>query len=100
MGFTLYIDLYHSTLYAKQNCAVPNVTGGNITSEVVWYDNRYATGAFSTTITGGADRGIPTGTNSTYAYWDFDASRSSTVYQNDATECRPDNFAINYYIKY
>ena len=29
----------------------------------------------------------------------FDASRSSSVYQN-VTEVRPDNFSINYFIKY
>ena len=76
---------------------LPNITGGGISSEVVYYDNRYANGAFYTGDTGAADRGVPSGNTCTYAYWNFDASRSNPIYDNSST-VQPQAIKTLYYI--
>lgn len=96
MGFTLYIDLYHSTLYAKQDCAVPNITGvyPNAGSKEVQFNP--ASGAFYTTANTYLGNQSNAGTGSAI---NFDASRCSSVYKS-VSEVRPENYSINYFIKY
>ena len=108
MGFTLYIDLYHSTLYAKQDCAVPNLTGAIpgmrrmdtgentqfYTQALHWSRKGSYPGGPITEYTTVAQAGQNTEFDPI-----FNASNQSSVYQN-VDEVRPVNFSINYYIKY
>lgn len=105
MGFTLYIDLYHSTLYAKQNQGLPNITGefipwsGKSTYDLGAYFGA-STGAIRNVVgtrTKVLSESSSTGTGTIYAT--FDASYSNAIY-GSATENRPDNFAVQYFIKY
>lgn len=79
-------------MYTKQGSAVPNITG--TFGRCVGTDP--ATGAF--VRYGLTDRNIgDAGSGNTWI--NFDASRSSNVYQN-VNEVRPTNYAVNYFIKY
>ena len=86
-------------VYTKQNSGVPNVKG-TLNPVMGGYNTTPAgTGAFSVSSGGydtlnGGSAGIYRG-NVT-----LDASLSSGVYQNNLTEARPTNFAVNYFIKY
>lgn len=85
-------------------CAVPNLTGrldgvrrmdtyiqgGTETSAFRW-----ETGTYLEVTNVSYNSTSPRNLDPT-----FDASRQSSVYKNGITETRPDNFAINYYIKY
>ena len=100
----LYTSIY-TTLYAKQDCAVPNLSGYlagvRRIDTIVQTDDVNNAFKWNTTTTYleftsvGYNSSSPRNIDPT-----FDASRQSSVYKNNITECRPDNFAINYYIKY
>ena len=84
----------NASMYVKQNSAAPNITGEFAREENGYL---YYTGAFTTGTTFNSRSANASGGGTSYK---LDASRSSTVYQNDVTEVRPDNYAINYFIKY
>lgn len=97
-------------MYTKQNSGSPNITGtieggsGNDGVSAGGYGVfRTATGVFEarnqrqyspSNYQGSYPSGNP------FSGITFDASRSSSVYQNDLTEVRPVNYAVNYFIKY
>lgn len=79
-----------------QQCAAPNITGvlGGLKGVV-----KQVSGAFNAAQYQ-AEGVYGSGTGGYYTV-DFFASRSSTVYgRNSATEIRPDNYAIMFFIKY
>lgn len=80
---------------------LPNITGGTINSETVYAPNllRGQFGAFDLSSNGAStpDRGTTAGNFATYAYWKFDASRSSSIYGNSNT-VQPQTIKVYYYI--
>ena len=80
-----------------QSDAVPNITGTFGGGRMVW--NSSADGAFDTFEWSGADRpGL--GAAGVSSYFNFDASRSNSVYgRNNTTEVNPKNVYVNYIIK-
>ena len=86
----------NTNMYAKQNSGVPNITGTFNGGSLGNGDS-----------TSGAFFLLGTATGSGYANLQaqdrvgvFNASRSSSVYQDNITEARPTNYSINYFIKY
>ena len=80
-----------ANMYTKQLTGAPNITG------TLSHVGETATGAFSNSTgtlrkNAHSDQSIPIA--------QFNASSSSSVYQDGLTEVRPTNFAINYFIKY
>lgn len=80
-----------SDMYTKQAMGAPNITGQMNGSDNMWADGAFYIGG---SHGGGEHRGAHD-----YSTFYFDASRSSSVY-GAASEIRPVNFAINYFIKY
>lgn len=83
--------------YAKQGSGIPNITGGMSPTGLAGVSASY--GAFYDELNNTTD--YQAATRGGYGVrWGFNASRSSSVYQNDLTEARPVNYAVNYFIKY
>lgn len=82
------------TIGSSQASGVPNITG-YVTGSVE-ESGSAATGAFA------LKKQASNGANDGYSSWgfDFDASRSSTVYKNGLTEARPRNIALLACIKF
>lgn len=86
-------------MYTKQNSGVPNITSENIVRGT-GYGVGVSTGAihtFNTPNVGGAEHNVTRGHDSSFS---LNASWSSPVYQSGLTEARPDNYAVNFFIKY
>ena len=89
----------NTNMYAKQESALPNITGAFsgsgwiLTQETLTTIGAITTGDWGSVHYGGS---VGTGVND----FTFDASLVSPVYQNDITETRPTNWAVNYFIKY
>ena len=90
----------NTNMYAKQGSALPNITGAfNTNNHEVGIG--YVSGVFV-----GTNNGSGTGTDggaynrNPYNGVSFNASRSSSIYQDGITETRPTNWAVNYFIKY
>ena len=87
----------NTNMYAKQGSGIPNITGGMSPTGLAGVSASY--GAFYDEMSNTTD--YQAGTRGGYGVrWGFNASRSSSVYQNDLTEARPVNYAVNYFIKY
>lgn len=86
-----------ATLGTKQLSGAPNITG--FIDELCTYSSSAPTGAFYQSA---SDYWRKSGTDQTLYQKDvyFDASRSSSVYQNELTEIRPDNMSVKWVIKY
>lgn len=85
-------------LGSLQASGAPNITGS--LSFVPGWTWLAASGAFQNYSSGYSNRAGDGGTAIYVQNPTFDASRSSSVYQNGLTEVRPSNIAINYIIKY
>ncbi len=86
-------------LGTQQQSGAPNIKG-QFPQE---YDSWKHTGGYNGAFSQGANTGLggtPGDHDSSARPVLFDASRSSSVYQNGLTEVRPVNVAINYIIKY
>ena len=84
-----------STIGTKQLSAAPNITG--------YFRLNGTTGpAVSGAFTRTSDSTSSTGWDTDSARYriNFNASNSSSVYQDGITEIRPDNYAVNWIIKY
>lgn len=102
LGYYLYTLPVQASIihYAKQGSALPNITGAfNTNNHEVGIG--YVSGVFV-----GTNNGSGTGTDggaynrNPYNGVSFNASRSSSIYQDGITETRPTNWAVNYFIKY
>ena len=84
----------NTTLYTRQSPGLPNITG-TFWSLPARNGNAGASGAFKATSNGSysADTQVDS------RVIELDASRSSSIY-GAASEVRPINFAVNYFIKY
>lgn len=80
-------------MFTKQPMGAPNINGTFSASSYLEGD---ASGAFSVTST---SRDAPNSNNNGGFLFSFDASKSNSVY-GSASEIRPVNFAVNYFIKY
>ena len=83
-----------------QQGGAPNITGNFHTvdkSNVRRYEYPLSGAFYETKITGSVYKG---GAGHEGIWAGFDASRSSSVYQNGITEVRPVNIAVNFIIKY
>lgn len=86
-------------LGTQQASAAPNIKG-TIKKAYYGYGEWGLTGAFGNAVREGwATRGGGGGDPSNISF-DFDASRSSSVYNNSVKEVRPVNIAVNFIIKY
>lgn len=95
------------TLYAKQNQGLPNITGGSSgyvlnggTKSAIgaFANNRFITSSVSGLVAS-PNWNILGGGGEAYRDINFDASLSNPIY-GSANENRPDNFAVQYFIKY
>lgn len=86
-------------LGSKQASAAPNIKG-SIKKAYFGYGEWVLGGAFGNAVREGwATRGGGGGDPQNVSF-DFDASRSSSVYSNNVKEVRPVNIAVNFIIKY
>lgn len=98
-----FVEGTHSinTLGDLVEAGLPNITGGTINSETVYAPNLLSGqfGAFDLSSNGAStpDRGTTAGNFATYAYWKFDASRSSSIYGNSNT-VQPQSIKVLLYI--
>ena len=90
----------NTNMYAKQNSGVPNITGRAYSNDNqgVFVSSQFSGAFYGDTFGGTFSAGVA---SSNFAKGlNIDASRSSSVYQNNITEARPTNYSINYFIKY
>lgn len=95
------------TLYAKQEQGLPNITGGSRgyvlnggakSASGAFANNRFITSSVSGLVAS-PNWNILGGGGEAYRDINFDASLSNPIY-GSANENRPDNFAVQYFIKY
>lgn len=87
-------------LGSMQECGVPNITGEHGFQGAAAVSKSYIKGAFYPGGVDGRNYVLDAAINTLATLIKLDASRSSTVYQNDLTEVRPINIAVAAYIGY
>ena len=84
-----------------RNYILPNITGSINANGSTSFQGYFVNPSGALTLSG-SGRGTfnaPYSSSGFYCGFEFDASRSSSVYQS-ITEVRPTNYSINYFIKY